>query len=138
MESILRSLAETCDASEDKFAWENPRRFSAYANRLQLVLNQFLRSSSPEALSPSLQTALRGVSGDLSKAVEAVSIYRNRSKIFVLVNCESLCVALQKHTVAIGGWLALLESILSEGSDLRKKVAELSLDMKQAQFRVNP
>lgn len=136
LESILRSLSELC-LSDDNFAWENPRRFSAYANRLQLVLNQFLRSSSPEALSPSVQTTLRGVSGDLSKAVEAVSVYRNRSKIFVLINCQSLCASLQEHTVAIGGWLALLESTLPEGTDLRKKVADLSQDMKQAQFRVS-
>lgn len=136
LESIHRSLSELC-LSDDNFAWENPRRFSAYANRLQLVLNQFLRSSSPEALSPSVQTTLRGVSGDLSKAVEAVSVYRNRSKIFVLINCQSLCASLQEHTVAIGGWLALLESTLPEGSDLRKKVADLSQDMKQAQFRVS-
>ena len=137
VESILHSLSELC-VSGDNFAWENPRRFSAYANRLQLDLNQFLRLSSPEALSTSIQTALRGLSGDLSKAVEVVSVYRNRSKIFVLINCQSLCTSLQKHTVAIGGWLALLESAMPEGSDSRKKVADLSQDMKQAEFRVSP
>lgn len=137
VDSIINSLSEFY-VSDDNFAWENPRRFSTYANRLQLVLSQFLRSSSPEDLSPSIQTALRGISGDLSEAVDTVSVYRNRSKIFVLINCQSLCASLQKHTVAIGGWLALLESAQPEGSDLRKKVADLSQDMKLAQFRVSP
>ncbi|XP_057513189.1 U-box domain-containing protein 44-like [Actinidia eriantha] len=133
--SIHRSLSEICtSAGEDR--WENSRRFSGYANRFQLVLNQLLRPSPPENLPPSVQTSLKGTSVDLAKAAETMSVYRNKSKIFVLINCQSLCASLHERTVAIGGWLALLDSSLHDAPDLRKKVIDLSRDMKQAQFRV--
>uniref|UniRef100_A0A5B7C122 RING-type E3 ubiquitin transferase n=1 Tax=Davidia involucrata TaxID=16924 RepID=A0A5B7C122_DAVIN len=136
VELIHRSLSEICAADDHCYSWEIPRRFSGYAKRLQLVLNQLLRSSSPENLPPSVQTALKGIAGDLTKAVETTSVYRDKSKIFVLINCQSLCASLQERTTAIGGWLALLDSAVLDFPDLRKKVTDLSRDMKQAQFRV--
>ncbi|KAK8601678.1 hypothetical protein V6N12_051507 [Hibiscus sabdariffa] len=134
-ESIHRSLSEaTSYSSSDSF--DNPRRFTAFASRLQFVLNHhhFLH---PDSLPPALQTALKGIASDLSKAVETVSSYRQRSKIFVLINCKSLSSSLQQHSSAIASWLALIESSLSDGlPDLRKKISDLSLDMKQSHFTV--
>ncbi|XP_010253761.1 PREDICTED: U-box domain-containing protein 44-like [Nelumbo nucifera] len=134
LESIRHSLSEIC-VPDQSYSWENPRRFSGYANRLQLLLNQFTRSS-PENCSASVQTALKGISGDLKKAAETLSVYRNKSKIFVLINCHTLCTSLEECTIAIGGWLALLDSVLLDNPDLRKKVADLSSEMRQPQFRV--
>ncbi|XVF69018.1 hypothetical protein PTKIN_Ptkin11bG0047300 [Pterospermum kingtungense] len=134
-ESIHRSLTEiTSFSSPDSF--DNPRRFTAFASRLQLLLNHhhFLNSDS---LPPALQTALKGIASDLSKAAETVSVYRNRSKIFVLINCKSLSSSLQQHSSAIASWLALLESSISDNlPDLRKKASDLSRDMKQSHFTV--
>lgn len=134
-ESIHRSLEELC-VPEETYHWENPRRFASYARRLQLVIGQLVRSSPEAASSPSVQTALKGIAADLAKIVETVSVYRDKSKIFVLINCRSLCSVLQERTSAIGGWLALLESVLGDSADLRKKVVDLSRDMKRAQFVV--
>lgn len=133
---INRSLSDICVADDHHYAWENPRRFLCYAKRLYVVLNKLLRQSAPENLSPPVQTAVKGISGDLKKAEEALSVYRTRSKIFVLINCLSLCASLQEFTLGIGGWLALLDSEVHDVADLRKKVADLSRDMKQAQFQV--
>ncbi|KAI8574025.1 hypothetical protein RHMOL_Rhmol01G0321900 [Rhododendron molle] len=133
---LNRSLSEICAAADHPYSWENPRRFSAYAKRLHLLLNQLLRPPAPENLSPPVQTAVKGISGELKKADAALSAYRNRSKIFVLINCLSLCASLQECTLEIGGWLALLGSSIHDVVDLRKKVADLSRDMKQAQFKV--
>lgn len=38
--------------------------------------------------------------------------------------------------MAISRWLTLLESAMAELPDLRKKIADLSTDMKQANFKV--
>ncbi|XWS28679.1 hypothetical protein CRYUN_Cryun25bG0091900 [Craigia yunnanensis] len=134
-DSIHRSLSELTSCSlPDSF--DNPRRFTAFASRLQLLLNHhhFLNSDS---LPPALQTALKGIASDLSKAVETVSVYRKRSKIFVLINCKSLSSSLQQHSSAIASWLALIESSLSDNlPDLRKKTSDLSRDMKQSHFTV--
>ncbi|KAE8705626.1 selT-like protein-like [Hibiscus syriacus] len=134
-ESIHRSLSElTSYSSTDSF--DSPRRFTAFASRLQFVLNHhnFLESDS---LPPALQTALKGIASDLSRAVETVSSYRQRSKIFVLINCKSLSSSLQQHSSAIASWLALIESSLSDDlPDLRKKISDLSFDMKQSHFTV--
>ncbi|KAG8495078.1 hypothetical protein CXB51_013235 [Gossypium anomalum] len=134
-ESIHRSLAElSSSSSSDSF--DNSRRFTAFASRLHLLLNHhyFLNSDS---LSPALQTALKGIASDLSKAVLTVSVYRKRSKIFVLINCKSLSASLQQHSSAIASWLALIESSLSDNlPDLRKKTSDLSRDMKLSHFAV--
>lgn len=141
VESIHRSLSDICSTDHDSF--ENSRQFSGFSHRLQLLLNLLLRSSSlqPEKLPVSIQTALKGISGDLSQAAETVSVYRKRSKIFVLINCQSLCAALQERTTAIAAWLALIESSLQTDDnhlpELRKKIADLAVDMKHARFRVN-
>ncbi|KAI4305288.1 hypothetical protein L6164_028660 [Bauhinia variegata] len=136
--SIERSFSKLWASPEDLHSFENPRRFFGFANRLQVVLNQLLLSeqSPPESLPVSVQTALKGIAGDLSKAAEIVSIYEKSSKIYVLINCKSLCASLQEHTVSIGGWLALLDSALQDNPDLRKKASDLCRDMKLAQFRV--
>ncbi|KAK6927115.1 U-box domain [Dillenia turbinata] len=139
IESINRLLSEICTWDENSYSFENPRQFSDYAKRLQLVLNQFLGSSSSENSNfppQSALTALRGLSGDLKKSVETVSVYKNKSKIYILINCISLCSSLQEHAVAISGWLALIESTLEDDPDLRKKFADLSRDMSQAEFKV--
>lgn len=136
VESIHRSLSEIC-VPDEQYSWENPRRFSAYAKRLQLLLNQLLRTTSEE-FSPSVQTALRGIAADLTASCQTTSVYRSKGKIFVLIHCQSLCKSLQKRTRAIGGWLSLLDSVLEDHPDLRKKIADLSREMKQAQFRVSP
>ncbi|KAH1090910.1 hypothetical protein J1N35_018167 [Gossypium stocksii] len=134
LDSIHRSLSELTSSSSDSF--NNPRRFTPFASRLQFILNHhhFLNSHS---LSPALQTALKGIALDLSKAVETVSAYRKRSKIFVLINCESLSSSLQQLSSAIASWLALIESSLSNNlPDLRKKISDLSLDLRQSHFTV--
>ncbi|GAB4824537.1 hypothetical protein Ancab_007413 [Ancistrocladus abbreviatus] len=137
LDSIHRSLSELCVPDETTYYhWENPRRFTAFARRLQLLLNQLLRSSPEIASSPSVQTALRGISGDLAKIVDTVMVYREKSKIYVLINCRVLCATLQERTAAVGGWLALLETVMNGYPDLRKKVSDLARDMKQAQFMV--
>ncbi|XVF19852.1 hypothetical protein REPUB_Repub11eG0146600 [Reevesia pubescens] len=134
-DSINRSVSElTSCPSSDSF--DNPRRFTAFASRLQLLLDHhhFLNSDS---LPPALQTALKGIASDLSKAVETVLVYRKRSKIFVLINCKSLSSSLQQHSSAIASWLALIASSLSDDlPDLRKKSSDLSCDMKQSHFTV--
>lgn len=84
-----------------------------------------------------MQTALKGIAGDLARAAETMSVYRKRSKIFVLINCLSLSASLQECTLAIGGWLALIEPSLHDQPEFRKKIADLSLDMKQAHFSVS-
>ncbi|KAL4295565.1 hypothetical protein GQ457_12G028020 [Hibiscus cannabinus] len=135
-ESIHRSLSEATSYSSSSDSFDNPRRFTAFASRLQFVLNHhhFL---DPDSLPPALQTALKGIASDLSKAVETVSSYRKRSKIFVLINCKSLSSSLQQHSSAIASWLALIQSSLSDDlPDLRKKISDLSLDMKQSHFTV--
>ncbi|XP_054799637.1 U-box domain-containing protein 44-like isoform X2 [Prosopis cineraria] len=138
VQSIHRLLTDLCD-HEHHYSFENPRRFSGLARRLHLVVNQLLlsvQSPSLETLPSSVQTALKGVSGDLSKAAEVVSVYEKSSKIFVLINCKSLCSSLLEHTFSIGGWLALLDEALQDHPDLQKKASDLSRDMKLAQFRV--
>ncbi|OAY62511.2 U-box domain-containing protein 44 isoform X1 [Manihot esculenta] len=136
IDSIHLSLTGLCSFT-DPDSFENSRLFSGYARRLQLLFNHLLRSFSPQDLPASVRTALKGISIDLSQAAETVSLYRKRCKIFVLVNCHSLRASLQDRTTAIGAWLALIESSLPDDvSDLRKKTADLSRDMKQAHFRV--
>ncbi|RZC90718.1 hypothetical protein C5167_028551 [Papaver somniferum] len=138
VESIHHYLSEICSVPDENYSWENPRRFSSYIKRLQLVLNQFLRSNTDQSFSASVLTALKGISGDLIKSSETLSSYRERSKIYVLINSEALRSSLQQRTVAIGGWLALLGSSvnLESNPDLHKKTIDLSRDMKLSQFPV--
>lgn len=134
-ETINRQLEDLC-SSDDSIPWDTPRRFTSYAGRLHRIICNLLRLP-PEILSsPSVHTALKGISGDLAKAAETVSVYRERSKVYILINCRSLCSSLQDRTAGIGGWLALLETGLKDHPDVRKKVSDLSRDMKQAQFTV--
>ncbi|CAN6469850.1 unnamed protein product [Victoria cruziana] len=138
-ESINKLLAEICDAD---YQWECPRRFSAFAERLDLLLNQFFKSTAAAAgeLPTSAQTALRGIAADISKANLTLNSYRTRSKIYVLINCQTLCDALLDCSTSIARWLALLQSSLaesdSESADLRRKTADLSSEMQLAQFKV--
>ncbi|KAL1370116.1 hypothetical protein HN51_000427 [Arachis hypogaea] len=136
LHSIHASLSDLCAPPPDpRRPFHNPRCFSAFARRLQIVLDQLLLLLPPTPPLP-VQTALKGIAGDLSKAAETVSLYENASKIFVLLNCKTLCSSLQEQTAAISGWLALLDSGIEEFPELRKKVSDLSRDMKLAQFRV--
>ncbi|KAF8018811.1 hypothetical protein BT93_H3647 [Corymbia citriodora subsp. variegata] len=137
VESVRRSLARL-SSSDHHHQFENSKRFCAFVPRLQLLVDQLLLppSPSPENLPTSVQTALRGIAVDLESAAETVSAYVSKSKIFVLIKCKSLLTSIQERTAAIGGWLALLESAVHENPDLRKKIADLSRDMKQAEFIV--
>ncbi|XP_027336501.1 U-box domain-containing protein 44-like [Abrus precatorius] len=130
--SIRRSLSDIRTPPPDHRPFDNPRRFTAFAHRLSHLLLL------PLPHSPPVNTALTGISGELSKASETVSVYNNGSKILVLINCKSLCSSLQDRSVSIGGWLSLLASALpdADDDDLRKKVSDLSRDMKLVQFRV--
>ncbi|KAL5580728.1 hypothetical protein UlMin_013170 [Ulmus minor] len=138
VDSIQTSLSFLCvSGGDDDDSFDVPRRFSGFALRLQVVVNQLLRSSSSlDAFPTSVQTAIKGIAADLAKAVSTVAVYRSRSKIFVLVNCLSLCGSLHERALALSGWLNLLDSAILDVPDLRKKIADLSRDMKQAQFKV--
>lgn len=136
VESVRRSLARL-SCSDHHHQFENSKRFCAFAPRLQLTIDQLLLPSpSPESLPASAQTALRGIAVDLEGAAETVSAYVGKCKIYVLINCKSLLASIQERTAAIGGWLALLESAIHDNPELRKKIADLSRDMKQAKFIV--
>ncbi|MED6124669.1 hypothetical protein PIB30_061175 [Stylosanthes scabra] len=136
LHSIRTSLSHLSSPSPDpRRPFHNPRCFSAFARRLQILLDHILLSLPPTP-PPPVQTALKGIAGDLEKAAETVSLYENASKIFVLLNCKTLCSSLQERSGAISGWLALLDSGVEELPELRKKVSDLSRDMKLAQFRV--
>ncbi|KAK7305407.1 hypothetical protein VNO77_43313 [Canavalia gladiata] len=133
LHSIRRSLSDICTPPPDHRPFDTPRRFAAFAHRLSsLLLHLSLPHSQP------VHTALKGISAELSKAAESVSLYNNGSKILVLIDCKSLCSSLQDVSVAIAGWLALLASALPDAGDddLHTKVSDLSRDMKLAQFRV--
>lgn len=137
-DSVRSSLARL-SSLDHHHQFENSKRFCAFVPRLQLVVDQLLLlfpSPSPEDLPASVQTGLRGIAVDLGGAAETVSAYVSKSKIYVLITCNSLQASIQEQTEAIGGWLALLESAVHENPDLRKKVADLSRDMKQAKFIV--
>lgn len=138
LDSINSSLAELCAPHYHHCSFDVPRRFSGFAQRLQLALSQLTRStSSLDAFPPSVLTALRGIAAELGEALKTVSCYRTKGKIFVLINCISLCKSINEKTVAISGWLALLDSAIEDLPDLRKKIADLSRDMKQTQFKVS-
>ncbi|XP_068644172.1 U-box domain-containing protein 43-like [Aristolochia californica] len=131
---INRSLVEISSSFEN-CSFDIPKRFSSYATRLHLLLNQFVRSLQVNP-SPAVHTAFKGIASDLTLSDESLSVYRQKSKIYVLINCVSLSKSLQERTVAIGRWLALLDSELVGNSDLRKKIEDLSKDMKQSEFKV--
>ncbi|KAL5995568.1 hypothetical protein ACLOJK_025632 [Asimina triloba] len=136
VDSINRSLSSILPPSGDDYPWDPPRRFASYAKRLHLILNQCVRSSSPETATPSLHTAFKGIDGELKQATNALSAYKSRSRIFVLMHCQTLCASLQERSAAIAAWLALLESALLSNPDLHKKTADLARDMQHAQFKV--
>ncbi|KAF9591357.1 hypothetical protein IFM89_003980 [Coptis chinensis] len=136
-QSLTKSLTTICNIPNESYSFEPPRQFSNYSKRLQLILNHFLRSPENHSTS-SVQTALKGIENEINTSCEVLLVYRNKSRIYILINCQSLCGMLQDSGRAIAGWLALLDSAVSDhtNSDLRKKVLDLSRDMKQAQFRV--
>ncbi|ONH99885.1 hypothetical protein PRUPE_6G055800 [Prunus persica] len=139
VDSIHTSLADLCAPHYHQSPFDLPRRFSGFANRLQLSLTHLTRAtSSLDALPPSVHTAFKGIASDLAAALETLSFYRTKGKISVLINCLSLCDSLADRTVAISGWLALLDLAIQDLNlpDLRKKIADLSRDMKQAHFKV--
>ncbi|KAL2936640.1 U-box domain-containing protein 43 [Bienertia sinuspersici] len=134
LETLNRQL-ELIVNSNDTIPWDPARRFTSYAGNLHRITDNLLRLQNELILSsPSVNTAIKGISVDLAKAYDTVVVYKERSKIFVLINGRSLCKSLHDRTVAIAGWLALLESGLHGFPDLRKKVYDLSRDMKQPHF----
>ncbi|KAK1264497.1 U-box domain-containing protein 44 [Acorus gramineus] len=137
-EAVTRFLSEICGGDAGAvYAWCPPRRFSDHAERLQTVVNQFVRwSETPSGDFAAVQTAFRGISGDLADAVETLRTYRDRSRIYVLIHSLPLCEALRDRSIAIGRWLALLEPSLASNADLRKKVVDLSVDMQNPGFSV--
>ncbi|XP_050112139.1 U-box domain-containing protein 44-like [Malus sylvestris] len=140
LDSINTSLAELCADHYRHSPFDLPRRFSGFSDRLQLSLTHLTRATpSLDSLPPSVHTALKGIAADLASALETLSFYRTKCKISVLINCLSLCSSLRDRTVAISGWLALLDAAVQDLnlSDLRKKIADLSRDMKQAHFTVS-
>lgn len=140
VDAIHRAFSDILVPDDHQYAWENARRFAGYAKRLQLLVNQLHRSSAPENLAPPVQTALKGISADLTRVAESLSVYKKKSKIFVLIKCRELSASLQERALAIGGWLALLHSAVHDDdlADFQKKISDLSGDMKQAHFRVMP
>ncbi|KAI8022088.1 hypothetical protein LOK49_LG03G01855 [Camellia lanceoleosa] len=58
-------------------------------------------SFSQDNLLPSVQTSLKETSVDLTKATEIVSLYRNKSKIFILINANGF------NAYCDGGYKAL-------------------------------
>lgn len=141
-ESVDRALSDICGPDDDSggnLPWDPPRRFHGYAQRLRLLLSQLLRSSPPQDLSArSVHTAFRGMAADLAKAAEAFSAYHSKSRIYVLIHCKPLCSTLQDRATSVGAWLALLldTPLPFSNPDIRKKAADLSLDMQQANLRV--
>lgn len=136
--STLSEILGSAGGGEDDFPWDPPRRFACFARRLQLIAQHLARSLSPPDIlssSPAVHTALRGISADLDAARAALSAYR-RNRIYVLINCKPLCSSLRDRAASIASWLALLDSPLSSLPDLRKKAADLSRDMQQADLRV--
>ncbi|CAA6669313.1 unnamed protein product [Spirodela intermedia] len=139
-ESVDRVLAEICgtDGEAEELQWEPPRRFHGYAQRLRHILAQLLRSSPPGDLSgPSVHTALHGMAADLDTAAAAFSKHRGKSQIFVLLHCKPLCNSLQESAISIGNWLALLldSPLPFSNPDIRKKAADLALDLQQTNLR---
>ncbi|TXG74405.1 hypothetical protein EZV62_002984 [Acer yangbiense] len=110
----------------------------AHLPRLHALLRTS-SSSSSDALPASVQTALKGIAGDLAKATETVFVYRRKSRIFVLINCLSLSSSLKDRTAAIASWLTLTESSLHNDHhpELRKKISDFSRDMKQTHFNTS-
>uniref|UniRef100_A0A1D1YDW1 RING-type E3 ubiquitin transferase n=1 Tax=Anthurium amnicola TaxID=1678845 RepID=A0A1D1YDW1_9ARAE len=147
-ESVDRSLSEICGPDGDggggggagaELPWEPPRRFWGYAQRLRLLLTQLRRSSPPQDLcAPSVHTAFRGMAADLAGAAEAFAAYRSRSRIYVLIHCKPLCSSLHDRAASLGAWLTLLldTPLPFSNPDIRKKAADLALDMQQANLRV--
>ncbi|KAK1311906.1 U-box domain-containing protein 44 [Acorus calamus] len=137
-EAVTRFLSEICGGDAGAvYAWCPPRRFSAHAERLQTVVNQFVRwSETPSGDFSAVQTAFGGISGDLADAAETLRTYRDRSRIYVLIHSLPLCEALRDRSISIGRWLSLLEPSLASNADLRKKVVDLSVDMQNPGFSV--
>ncbi|XP_006843588.2 U-box domain-containing protein 43 isoform X1 [Amborella trichopoda] len=131
MASIEASLSEICSFN---YAWECPLCFCSYSKRLELIVKQLQKSQIDPI--PSFQNALKGISEDLSKACKSFAAYRGKGKIYVLVNCLDLCLALQERCRSIGAWLTLIEASCGSGTDLKKKTHDLSEEMQQAQFKV--
>ncbi|XP_050368204.1 U-box domain-containing protein 44-like [Argentina anserina] len=137
LNSIHASLADLSAPHYQNSPFDLPRRFSAFAHRLHLALTHLARSStsSLDSFPPAVLTALKGTASELAAAVKTMSFY-SKGKIFVLIRCLSLCKSLNENAAAVSGWLALLDSAVGDLPDLRKKIADLSTDMEQAQFKV--
>lgn len=134
--TVLRLLNEVVRGSSG-IPRDSARRFSEYAKRLEVIINQVDKILS-EPPPPPVQTALRGIAADLRKVEATIDVYNNKCKIYLLIHCRNLCKFLQETTQSIGNWLALLDLGLQNNNDLQKKSDQLSREMQQAQFAVSP
>ncbi|KAH9311648.1 hypothetical protein KI387_026683, partial [Taxus chinensis] len=132
---VLGLLNEVGRGWPNGLAGESGRRFHEYVKRVEEVLkavDKVFMSQQP----PPVQTALRGIAADLSRAQTTTDLYKNKSKIYVLINCRTLTKALQDITRSIGKWLTLLDLGLQNNYHLHDKSDALSREMQQALFSV--
>ncbi|KAJ0983904.1 hypothetical protein J5N97_002260 [Dioscorea zingiberensis] len=134
-ETLARTLTEICNHGAEDYAWDPPRRFTALAQRLQLLVAQL---SHPGVLpsSPAVSTALRGIAGDVSTAVSTLSSYRSRSRIYVLIHSLPLCSSLRSLCSSLASSLALLDAPLSLHPELQKRASDLARDFLLSDLRV--
>lgn len=141
VESVSNALSSICSSAgaDECSPWEPARLFSGFAQRLQLILTQLIRSVQPQELSsPAADTAFCGIATELARADGVLKAYRSKSLIYVLIHCKELCSSLLEVSASIAGWLALLLESAHEFPvpDLGKKALDLSRDMKHADFKV--
>lgn len=132
--TVLRLLNEVVRGSSG-IPRDCARRFSGYAKRLEVIINQVDKILS-ETPPPPVQTALKGIAADLRKVEATIDVYNNKCRIYLLIHCRNLCTILQETAQSIGNWLALLDLGLQNNNDLQKKSDQLSREMQQAQFAV--
>lgn len=134
--SITRLLSQISESDLDPPSQPDPPRiFTRFAARLHVITHQLAPHSDLLSSSPAASTALRGLAGDLETSLRTLRNYK-KAPIFILINCKPLCSSLQTQTKSIASWLALLDSTISSLPDLRKKVADLELDMRNADLKV--
>ncbi|GAA0150718.1 ubiquitin-protein ligase [Lithospermum erythrorhizon] len=135
-----RSLSIIIRADDDHCYsdWENPKQFSGFAKRMEVIMHQmiglFHGLESREHVPVGVITSMKGIAAEFEKAVEVLEVFKCRSKIMVLIRCKEVCRLLQERTSQIAAWLALLGSAIDDAPELHKKIIYLSRDMKQAHF----
>lgn len=124
------------DAREALVEKENFWRFVSYLEQLQPILAQWGNVKTHD-LPLRVQTALHGIKSELLNIQEPLQLCRKKSRLYLLIHCETLVKEIQKATYGIGHWLALVPSSNnSQYQDLGKKADEIAREMQQACFRV--